>query len=181
MTHSNPHRILRTFALGAAVTALAAPGLQAAVRPDDRADARGPGATLVEQSVRPDDRADARGPGATVVVAATAVRPDDRPEARGPGAIVVVAPTALRPDDRPEARGPGATVVVTATPVRPDDRPAARGPGVVASPAPIVIAPTGFDWTDAGIGFAAAFGIALLAGGFLLVARRHRRSSLAAV
>ncbi len=159
MTHSNPHRILRTFALGAAVTALAAPGLQAAVRPDDRADARGPGATLVEQSVRPDDRADARGPGATVVVAATAVRPDDRPEARGPGAIVVVAPTALRPDDRP----------------------AARGPGVVASPAPIVIAPTGFDWTDAGIGFAAAFGIALLAGGFLLVARRHRRSSLAAV
>ena len=159
MTRSNPHRILRTFALGAAVTALAAPGLQAAVRPDDRVDARGPGAALVEQSVRPDDRADARGPGATVVVAATAVRPDDRPEARGPGAIVVVAPTALRPDDRP----------------------AARGPGVVASPAPIVIAPTGFDWTDAGIGFAAAFGIALLAGGFLLVARRHRRSSLAAV
>ena len=77
--------------------------------------------------------------------------------------------------------GPGTTVVVTATPVRPDDRPEARGPGQVESPAPIVISPGGLDWTDAGIRFAAAFGLLLLAGGLMLVARRHRKSSVAAV
>jgi hypothetical protein len=41
-------------------------------------------------------------------------------------------------------------------------------------PATIVVAPSGLDWTDAGIGAGMALGLVLVAGGSLLVTRRHR-------
>lgn len=86
-----------------------------------------------------------------------------------------------RPDDRPDARGPGAAVQASST--RPDDRAGLRGPGAAPAdtPAPIVIRPGGFDWGDAGIGAAIATGALMLAGGLSLVARRHRRASVAAL
>jgi hypothetical protein len=82
-----------------------------------------------------------------------------------------------RPDDRAGPRGPGAAVVV---PVRPDDRAEPRGPGIGPSVV-YTVDTSAFHWRDAGVGFGAATGIVLLAGGFLLVARRHRKSSLPAV
>jgi hypothetical protein len=42
-------------------------------------------------------------------------------------------------------------------------------------PATIVVAPSGLDWTDAGIGAGMALGLMLLCGGLLLVTRRHRQ------
>ena len=70
-------------------------------------------------SVRPDDRADARGPGAVAAsgAAQSATRPDDRAGARGPGAVASAGATqrATRPDDRAGARGPGAVSPGTST------------------------------------------------------------------
>jgi hypothetical protein len=40
--------------------------------------------------LRPDDRAEARGPGAIEASSTTAIRPDDRAEPRGPGSITTV-------------------------------------------------------------------------------------------
>ena len=60
-----------------------------AIRPDDRAGTRGPGAWAssgaAQRVARPDDRAGARGPGAVASARATpaATRPDDRAGARG--------------------------------------------------------------------------------------------------
>jgi hypothetical protein len=66
--------------------------LSSAIRPDDRAGARGPGAlastAAAQPATRPDDRAGARGPGAVASAGATlATRPDDKAGTRGPGAI----------------------------------------------------------------------------------------------
>ena len=123
--------------------------------------------------VRPDDRSDARGPGAAL--GATVVRPDDRAVRVSPGVVV----TAVRPDDR-------AVRVSPATPVEPvvvlpDDRAGVRGPGAAPDPTPatILVSPNGFDWTDAGIGAGMALGLILLGSGMLLVARRHRRPTVA--
>ena len=74
-------------------------------------------------------------------------------------------------------RGPGTAVVL---PIRPDDRAEPRGPGIGPSTV-YAIDTRAFNWRDAGVGFGAATGLVLLAGGFLLVARRHRKSSLPAV
>jgi hypothetical protein len=64
----------------------------------------------------------------------------------------------------------------TTTATRPDDRSGIRGPGEADARQPVsTIEPVGFDWTDAGIGAAMAFGLLLLASGAVLVARRHRR------
>jgi hypothetical protein len=43
-----------------------------------------------------------------------------------------------------------------------------------SAPPTIVVAPSGLDWTDAGIGAGMALGLMLLGGGLLLVTRRHR-------
>jgi hypothetical protein len=91
----------------------------------------------------------------------------------------------VRPDDRAGARGPlvlhRSGYVVDPGYVRPDDRAGAHGPGSApaATPAHIVVSPTGFDWTDAGIGAGMAFGLILLGSGMLLVARRHRKPTAA--
>jgi hypothetical protein len=82
----------------------------------------------------------------------------------------------VRPDDRAAHVSPVAQV---APAVLPDDRAGERGPG--SAPAHIVVAAPGFDWTDAGIGAAMAFGLILLGTGGLLVARRHRKPSVAAL
>ena len=155
-------QILAGLAVAIASVAVTAPaahaddwynGLETAVvRPDDRADARGPGAALDATVVRPDDRAVRVSPG--VVVAA--VRPDDRAVRLSPA---TADEPAMLPDNRAGVRGPGAA---------PD-----------ATPATILVSPNGFDWTDAGIGAGMALGLILLGSGMLLVARRHRRPTVA--
>ncbi len=46
---------------------------------------------------------------------------------------------------------------------------------VLLQPRPIVVeGQTGFDWTDAGVGFATAAGLALLGAGSILTVRWHR-------
>ena len=54
------------------------------------------------------------------------------------------------------------------------------GHSIPAGPVPTVISvhSSGFDWNDAGAGFGVAFGLALLAGGSLLVTRRPRANHL---
>jgi hypothetical protein len=99
---------------------------------------------------------------------AVPVRPDDRADRTIAPAS---QPSAVRPDDR-AFRGPGA--VPAAAAVRPDDRADRSLPigSVVALPT----AGVGFDWTDAGIGAAAAFGLVLVAAGVSLIGLRHRRA-----
>jgi hypothetical protein len=160
MNTSKRHKVLAGLAVAIASLAVAAPAAQAddwyrgstatAVRPDDRAGAHGPGAALPDES---------------------AVRPDDRAGRVSPG----TGETAARPDDRGARVSP---VIPSEPAVLPDDRAGVRGPG--AAPPSIVIFPDGFDWTDAGIGAALAFGLVLLGSGMLLVARRHRRPTATA-
>jgi hypothetical protein len=116
---------LSTGAALVAAAAFLAPVAQAQAEHPDNRSFRGPGGVALEQSsriVRPDDRAEPRGPGGAIVQAqsTTVVRPDDRAEARGPGAFAQEQPsTIVRPDDRAEPRGPGAieqpTIVVSRT------------------------------------------------------------------
>jgi hypothetical protein len=114
----------------------------------------------------------------TLAPAALADRPDDRGGLLGVGAVQRTS-TATRPDDRAEVRGPALAIVMRETAPRPDDRPGIRGPG----PAPIVVgtqAPSGFDWSAAGIGALGAFGISLLvfAGAQLVVRERGRHAAV---
>ena len=83
--------VLAVLAVATAVAAGSAAGSVTSVRPDDRAGARGPGASagVPVTPVRPDDRAGARGPGASAGVSVTSVRPDDRAGLRGPGSFAV--------------------------------------------------------------------------------------------
>ena len=78
------------------------------------------------------------------------------------------------------SRGSAAELYTGAS-VRPDDRPQARGPGVAPQDVPtrITIQPGGFDWADAAVGAAVALGGVMLVSGLSLVARRHRRTSVA--
>jgi hypothetical protein len=118
---------------------------------------------------------------AGAATAAGGTRPDDR-ATHGPGSIGIAQTTApIRPDDRAN-HGPGAFVRDTSSEiVRPDDR-AWRGAGPAPTVA-IVESPSvrvdGFDWADAGIGAAAAFGFGLLLVGASALVRR--RQSVAAV
>jgi hypothetical protein len=118
------------------------------------------------QAAGPDDRAEARGPGAIASVGtATTAGPDDRAEARGPGAIAAdrlereaaKATTVIHADDRSGLRGPG-TVLLT----------------VPAAPT-VEGADDGFAWDDAALSAAATLGIgALLGAGAVSI--RYRRS-----
>jgi hypothetical protein len=188
------HRILGGLAIAVASVGVAAPVAQAddwyndsgtaIVRPDDRAGARGPlvlhrtGYVVDPGYVRPDDRAvratPAIGGGVAVI---PVVRPDDRADRVSP----VTIETAVRPDDRGARVSPVSPVSTIQPGSLPDDRAGARGPGSApaATPAHIVVSPTGFDWTDAGIGAGMAFGLILLGSGMLLVARRHRKPTAA--
>ena len=101
--------------------------------------------------------------------------------------LAVAAPTSaadgvLRPDDRPN-HGHGWIASTYDRPVRPDDR-ARHGPGAIAAgldrPLPVVSVlrrpsePDAFDWVDAGVGAAAAFGALLLLAGVSILALRRR-------
>jgi hypothetical protein len=203
-------QILGVLAAAVATVAFAAPAAHAddwyrsvetgVVRPDDRADRtivlHRSGHAVVVESVRPDDRAVRVSP----VSVETAVRPDDRAIRVSPG----VVETAVRPDDRSSRVSPVSpstelnpaalpcsptcpdfdAVATPAAPVGlPDDRAGVRGAGAAPQTAPvhIVVASDGFDWTDAGIGAGLALGLILLGSGMLLVARRHRKPTVAAL
>ncbi len=160
---------LMSLVIAAAFFLLAAGAVAAegATRPDDRA-THGPGAIALDGSgtVRPDDRA-THGPGAIGLDATVAVRPDSSSEVQ------------LRPDDR-ATHGPGAIAFESSAPVRPDDR-AWRGIGPAPTIVPVEstsVRADGFDWADAGIGAAGAFGLGLLlVGGAVLALRRQRVAS----
>jgi hypothetical protein len=83
------HTLSRQIALGLLVAAAAAPGAQAANRPDDRAGQRGaePAAGALTSAVRPDDRAGPLGVAAASTPGpAAALRPDNRAGRLGVGA-----------------------------------------------------------------------------------------------
>lgn len=111
-----------------------------------------------------------------VVIAAPAqadsgARPDDR-AIHGPGAVAAGAPAQpVRPDDRAFR---GVAPVPPVSPVRPDDRADRRLLSVAAEALPTTA--DGFDWTDAGIGAAGAFGLVLLVAGASVVGLRLRRA-----
>jgi hypothetical protein len=136
------------------------------------------GVVAAEGGTRPDDRA-THGPGAIALDGSGAVRPDDR-ATHGPGAIGLDATVAVRPDDRP-THGPGLFATDSSNSiVRPDDR-AWRGIGPAPTSVPFEstsVRADGFDWADAGIGAAGAFGLGLLlVGGAVLALRRQRVES----
>ena len=105
--------------------------------------------------------------------------PDDRALPRG----TTWGQAQISPDDRAVARGttfsePVATKTIV---VSPDDRAFARSNPSVARPTLILAAGGGFDWTDAGVGAASGFGIALvLLGAGLAFTRRGSGRPLAA-
>ena len=106
--------------------------------------------------------------------------PDDRALPRG---TTWNQPQQISPDDRAVSRGttfsePVATKTII---VSPDDRAFARSNPSVARPTLILAAGGGFDWTDAGVGAASGFGIALvLLGAGLAFTRRGSGRPLAA-
>lgn len=175
-------RLIRRAAVCLAATAFLAPPASAAFPDADG----GSYAGVIGGIVRPDDRADPRGPGSApttdTLVAVGIVRPDDRADPRGPGSALVTDGLG-RPLDPAAVRdeGPRAAEEPRSAPpsVRMDG---SQNPGVAApqAPASIVVQPTGFDWRDAGIGMAVGAALVLaLAAGVLVVGRR--RDSLAQV
>jgi hypothetical protein len=104
--------------------------------------------------------------------------PDDRALPRG-----TTWNQQMSPDDRAVSRGttfsePAATKTVV---VSPDDRAFARSNPSVARPTVILAAGNGFDWTDAGIGAASGFGVALvILGAGLAFTRRGSGRPIAA-
>jgi hypothetical protein len=106
--------------------------------------------------------------------------PDDRALPRG---TTWNEPQQISPDDRAVPRGttfsmPATTKTVI---VSPDDRAFARSNPSVARPTLILASGGSFDWTDAGVGAASGFGIALvLLGAALLFIRRDSDRPVAA-
>lgn len=93
--------------------------------------------------------------------------------------------STVRPDDRSGLRGPGTVESAGAAEqiaLRPDDRPGPQGPGAVPDKTPVIVTSLAdtFDWRDAGIGAAFAFGLLAVGGGVLLVIR-YRKTSVATV
>jgi hypothetical protein len=100
------------------------------------------------------------------------VRPDDR-AVRGLGSVATrVSDDPVRPDDR---AGRMTAPPGKASPVRSNDRADRRLPTVSVEERPA--STDGFHWIDAGIGAAAAFGLALLAVSASVVGLRHRRTA----
>ena len=107
---------------------------------------------------------------------ALAGSPDDRAVPRGVSPYQVAQASGTLPDDRALPRG---TVVIERS-GSPDDRPYARS---TPSPEPtfVRVSSGGFDWTDATIGAASGFGVALLIlGAGLVFLRRGERPRPAA-
>jgi len=113
-------------------------------------------------STRPDDRANHGTGAAALQLRSDVVRPDDR-ATHGPGAAELqLRSDVTRPDDRAN-HGTGAIVLEQVTPAGQTGESEAARIG-------------GFDWLDAGIGAAAAFGLGLIAAGGVVLARRRPRS-----
>jgi len=96
--------------------------------------------------------------------------PDDRALPRG---TTWNQPQHISPDDRAVLRGTTFSTPATTVIVSPDDRAFARSNPSVARPTLILAAGSGFDWTDAGVGAASGFGIALVLLGAALVFTRR--------
>jgi hypothetical protein len=200
-------RVLKTFVLGLAVAAIAAPaaaadpwftdGTSVIVRPDDRAtrvsppeaDAvqSSPSATQAgsfDRPTAPDNRPVHVPPVSTTPADSfdRPTAPDNRPVHEAPvdATPTILGEPAVRPDDRAARPGPAATpetIFDRAT------RPVVVTPdssAPVTSSEPSAVGDEGFDWTDAGIGAGMALGLVLLACGMLLLLRHRRTPEVAA-
>jgi hypothetical protein len=101
------------------------------------------------------------------------ISPDDRALPKGTSWNQVAQRTGTLPDDRVLARGTSWTVTSQGAVVSPDDRSFARSLPLLAGPTLVRASSGGFDWTDAGIGAASGFGIALVFFGAGLVLLRR--------
>ena len=100
----------------------------------------------------------------------TGTLPDDRALARGTSWTVTSKGAVVTPDDRSFARS-----------VTPDDRSFAGSIGLLEGPTVVSASSGSFHWTDAGIGAASGFGIALvLFGAGLVLLRRGTAGPVAA-
>ena len=101
------------------------------------------------------------------------ISPDDRALPKGTSWSQVAQGAGTLPDDRALARGASWTVMSKGAVVSPDDRSFARGVSLLERPTLVSASSGGFDWTDAGIGAASGFGIALVFFGAGLVRLRR--------
>jgi hypothetical protein len=109
------------------------------------------------------------------------ISPDDRALPKGTSWTQVGQGTGTLPDDRALARGTSWTVMSNGAVVSPDDRSFARSFSLLERPTLVSASSGGFDWTDAGIGAASGFGIALvLFGAGLVLLRRGTGGPVAA-
>lgn len=109
------------------------------------------------------------------------ISPDDRALPKGTSWNQVAQGTGTLPDDRALVRGTSWTVTSKGAVVSPDDRSFARSLPLLEGPTLVSASSGGFDWTDAGIGAASGFGIALvLLGGGLILLRRGTGGPVAA-
>jgi hypothetical protein len=109
------------------------------------------------------------------------ISPDDRALPKGTSWNQVAQGTGTLPDDRALARGTSWTVISKRAVVTPDDRSFARSVSLLERPTLVSASSGGFHWTDAGIGAASGFGIALvLFGAGLVLLRRGTAGPVAA-
>jgi hypothetical protein len=130
------------------------------------------GTSAALAGISPDDRALPKGTSWNQVAQGTGTLPDDRALARGTSWTVTSQGAVVSPDDRSLARGTS-WVASKGTVVSPDDRSFARSLPLLAGPTLVRASSGGFDWTDAGIGAASGFGIALVFFGAGLVLLRR--------
>ena len=109
------------------------------------------------------------------------ISPDDRALPKGTSWNQAAQGAGTLPDDRALARGTSWTVISKGAVVSPDDRSFARSLPLLEGPTLVSASSGRFDWTDAGIGAASGFGIALvLFGGGLVLLRRGTGGPVAA-
>jgi hypothetical protein len=131
--------------------------------------------------ISPDDRALPKGTSWNQVAQGTGTLPDDRALARGTSWTVTSKGAVVSPDDRSLGRGTSWTVTSKVAVVSPDDRSFARSLPLLKGPTLVSASSGSFDWTDAGIGAASGFGIALvLFGAGLVLLRRGTGGPVAA-
>jgi hypothetical protein len=109
-------------------------------------------------------------------VALAGASPDDRAMPRGTTFSDAGQPSGMSPDDRALPRSTTVTVASKNVVVSPDDRSFSRSVPV-ARPIFVRVSNGGFDWTDAGVGAASGFGIAivLLGAGMIFLRRGSGR------
>jgi hypothetical protein len=117
---------------------------------------------------------------AAPTVALAGASPDDRAVPRGTTFSQAGQPSGMLPDDRALPRSTTSTAAPKNVVVSPDDRSFTRS-APVARPTLVRVSNTGFHWTDAGVGAASGFGIALvLVGAGLILMRRGTGRPVAA-